>query len=71
MSADIFGDWREELIARASDGKSVRIYATTYDTEYRITTLMHDIQYRTQVAGQNIAYNQPPHTSFYLDFHRA
>lgn len=66
LSADIFGDWREELIVRAADGKSVRIYATTYDTEYRITTLMHDIQYRTQVAGQNIAYNQPPHTSFYL-----
>ena len=66
LSADIFGDWREELIVRASDGKSVRIYCTPYETDYRITTLMHDIQYRTQVAGQNIAYNQPPHPSFYL-----
>ena len=66
FSADIFGDWREELIVRASDGKSVRIYCTPYETDYRITTLMHDIQYRTQVAGQNIAYNQPPHPSFYL-----
>lgn len=66
LSADIFGDWREELIVRASDGKSVRIYSTPYETNYRITTLMHDIQYRTQVAGQNIAYNQPPHPSFYL-----
>ncbi|MCD7891343.1 MAG: RICIN domain-containing protein [Ruminococcus sp.] len=66
LSADIFGDWREELIVRAADGQSVRIYTTTYDTEYRITTLMHDIQYRTQVAGRNVAYNQPPHTSFYL-----
>lgn len=66
LSADIFGDWREELIVRASDSKSVRIYCTPYDTDYRITTLMHDIQYRTQVAGQNTAYNQPPHTSFYL-----
>lgn len=27
---------------------------------------MHDPQYRNQVAGQNIAYNQPPHASFYL-----
>lgn len=66
LSADLFGDWREELIVRAADSKSVRIYCTPYDTDYRITTLMHDIQYRTQVAGQNIAYNQPPHTSFYL-----
>ena len=49
LSADIFGDWREELIVRASDGKSVRIYCTPYETDYRITTLMHDIQYRTQV----------------------
>ena len=66
LSADLFGDWREELVVRAADGKSVRIYATDYDTDYRVTTLMHDVQYRTQVAGQNIAYNQPPHTSFYL-----
>lgn len=66
LSADLFGDWREELIVRASDGKSIRIYCTPYDTDYRITTLMHDVQYRTQVAGQNIAYNQPPHPSFYL-----
>ncbi|MCI6560432.1 MAG: RICIN domain-containing protein [Ruminococcus sp.] len=66
LSADIFGDWREELVVRAADGKSVRIYATTYDTDYRITTLMHDIQYRTQVAGQNVSYNQPPHLSVYL-----
>lgn len=66
LSADIFGDWREELIVRAADGNSVRIYTTTYDTDYRITTLMHDPQYRTQVSAQNTAYNQPPHTSFYL-----
>lgn len=66
LSADIFGDWREELIVRAADGNSVRIFATTYDTDYRITTLMHDPQYRNQVAAQNVAYNQPPHPSFYL-----
>ncbi len=66
LSADIFGDWREELIVRAADSKSVRIYTTTYDTDYRITTLMHDAQYRMQVSAQNTAYNQPPHTSFFL-----
>lgn len=66
LSADIFGDWREELIVRAADSKSVRIYTTTYTTDYRITTLMHDIHYRTQVSAQNTAYNQPPHLSYYL-----
>lgn len=66
LSADIFGDWREELVVRAADGKSIRIYCTTFDTDYRITTLMHDVQYRTQVAGENVTYNQPPHASFYL-----
>lgn len=66
LSGDILGDWREEIIARSSDGNSLRIYMTDIPTEYRIVTLMHDLQYRAQVAGQNVAYNQPPHTSYYL-----
>ena len=66
LSADVFGDWREELIVRAADSKSIRIYATTYTTKYRITTLMHDAQYRMQVSAQNTVYNQPPHPSFFL-----
>lgn len=66
LSADIFGDWREELIVRGADSKSIRIYCTPYDTDYRITTLMHDPQYRVQVSAQQTAYNQPPHPSFYL-----
>ena len=66
LSADIFGDWREELIVRKADGTGIRIYATTYDTDYRVQCLMHDPQYRVQVSSQNTAYNQPPHTSFFL-----
>ena len=66
LSADIFGDWREELIVRAADSNSVRIFCTPYETESRVTTLMHDPQYRMQVSAQNTAYNQPPHTSFFL-----
>ena len=27
---------------------------------------MHDRQYRLAVAWQNVAYNQPPHPSFYI-----
>ena len=66
LTADIFGDWREELVLRTEDNKHLRIYCTTSPTDYRITTLMHDVQYRTQVAGEQTAYNQPAHTSFYL-----
>jgi rhamnogalacturonan endolyase len=27
---------------------------------------MHDPQYRLSIAWQNVVYNKPPHTSFYL-----
>jgi rhamnogalacturonan endolyase len=66
LSADILGDWREEVIWRAEDNRSLRVYATPYVTQRRLVTLMHDPQYRTAIAWQNTAYNQPPHTSFYL-----
>ena len=66
LSADILGDWREEVIWRAEDNRSLRIYTTPYSTERRLVTLMHDPQYRLAIAWQNTAYNQPPHTSFYL-----
>ncbi|WP_276590702.1 MULTISPECIES: T9SS type A sorting domain-containing protein [unclassified Chryseobacterium] len=66
LSADIFGDWREEVIFRKEDNSSVRIYTTNIATTHKLYTLMHDTQYRTAIAWQNSAYNQPPHPSFYL-----
>ncbi|MEJ6979060.1 rhamnogalacturonan lyase [Pedobacter sp. P351] len=66
LSADLLGDWREEVIWRTTDNKELRIYTTTIPTDYRLCTLMHDPQYRLGVAWQNVSYNQPPHTSFYL-----
>lgn len=66
LSADILGDWREELILRSEDNKELRIYSTTIPTEIRQYTLMHDSQYRLSIAWQNVGYNQPPHTSFYM-----
>jgi hypothetical protein len=66
LSADLFGDWREEVIWRTSDNAYLRIYTTTTPATGRIYTLMHDPQYRESIAWQNTAYNQPPHTSFYL-----
>ena len=66
LSADILGDWREEVLWRAEDNQSLRLYVTPYPTDVRITTLMHDPEYRLSVAWQNVAYNQPPHPSFFL-----
>jgi autotransporter-associated beta strand protein len=66
LSADILGDWREEVVWRTTDNAELRIYTTTVPTEHRLYTLMHDPQYRLGIAWQNVAYNQPPHTGFYL-----
>jgi rhamnogalacturonan endolyase len=66
LSADILGDWREELIARTADSRELRIFTTTIPTEHRLPTLMHDPHYLLSVAWQNVAYNQPPHTGYYL-----
>ncbi|GHC22489.1 rhamnogalacturonan lyase [Streptomyces rochei] len=66
LSGDILGDWREEIVWRTSDNRALRIYSTPHDTDRRITTLLHDPQYRTALAWQNTAYNQPPHPSFFI-----
>ncbi|WP_442418886.1 rhamnogalacturonan lyase [Niallia circulans] len=66
LQADIFGDWREEVIWRTDDSTALRIYTTTDLTDHRIYTLMHDPNYRLAIAWQNVAYNQPPHPGFFL-----
>jgi hypothetical protein len=66
LSADLFGDWREEVVWRTSDSSALRIYATPTQTDRRIHTLMHDSMYRAAIAWQNTAYNQPPHPSFFI-----
>jgi rhamnogalacturonan endolyase len=66
LSADLFGDWREELIARTKDSKELRIFTTTIPTDKKFYTLMQDPQYRLSIVWQNVAYNQPPHTSFFM-----
>ena len=66
LTADLLGDWREEVIWRSADNSSLRIYSTTVPAANRIYTLMHDPQYRLGIAWQNVAYNQPPHPGFFL-----
>jgi hypothetical protein len=65
LSADIFGDWREEVILH--DGASrLYIHTTTISTQHKVYTLMHDPVYRNAISWQQSSYNQPPHLGFNL-----
>ena len=66
LSADILGDWREEVLVRTTDNTELRLYVSPLPTDYRINCLMEDIPYRLSVATENVGYNQPPETGFYL-----
>lgn len=66
LVADLLGDWREELLVASPDGKSLRLYTTPVPTAHRLHTLMHDPQYRLGIAWQNVAYNKPAQTGFFL-----
>ncbi|MFO1488550.1 MAG: autotransporter-associated beta strand repeat-containing protein [Verrucomicrobiota bacterium] len=66
LSADILGDWREEIIWRTTDNLNLRIYTTITPATNRLYTLMHDPQYRCAIAWQNTGYNQPPHPGYFL-----
>jgi len=70
LQADLIGDWREEVVWRSADNRELRIYTTPWPTTHRITTLLQDPVYRAGIAWQNTAYNQPPHTGFYLGMAR-
>lgn len=66
LSADILGDWREEVLIRNRESTELRLYVTTIPTDHRVTCLMEDIPYRLSVASENTGYNQPPEPGFYL-----
>lgn len=68
LQADLFGDWREEVILHDSQTESdLIIFTTTIPSEYKVPCLMTDRQYREAIAWQNVAYNQPPHLSYNLE----
>jgi hypothetical protein len=64
LTADLLGDWREEIVWRETNNSAMRLYTTTDVTTRRIYTLMHDPTYRAQVSFEQSGYNQPPHTGF-------
>ena len=66
LTADLFGDWREEIVMRKADNSGLRVYSTTTPSDYKIKTLMQDPVYRSGVAAEQTAYNQPPHVGIYM-----
>lgn len=67
LSADLFGDWREEVILFDGNTKSdLNVFTTTYPSQYKVPALMSDHIYRMGIAWQNVGYNQPPHLGYYL-----
>ncbi len=67
LQADILGDWREEIVMARSDNEALRVFVSDIPTDYKIMTLMHDSVYRSGVAAEQTAYNQPTHIGFYID----
>lgn len=66
LSADLLGDWREEILLVGPQGKSLRLHTTTVPTTHRMACLMQDRQYRLSIAWQNVVYNKPPHASRFI-----
>ncbi len=66
LVADVLGDWREELLVRTADSTALRLFVSTEPTSHKLPTLMHDPQYRAEIARQQTTYNQPSYTSYYL-----
>ena len=64
---DILGDWREELIyPDVTKVKDLKIFSTWIPTEHRFPWLMTDHIYEMSALNENIGYNQPTHTGYYL-----
>lgn len=64
MIADVFGDWREEVIT-ALPGE-LRVYTTNYSAKSRMVTLLQDAVYRSYVIQRSQGYPQSPVPSFYI-----
>ncbi|QES88798.1 rhamnogalacturonan lyase family protein [Rhizosphaericola mali] len=66
LCADLFGDWREEVIYRTKDNKHLRIFSSAIPTDRRLYSLMHNPKYRLSIVWQNVGYNQPAYVDYYL-----
>ena len=64
FQGDLIGDWREEIAVKC--GTNVRIYTSGISTDYNMPCLWFDHQYRQAMVWQMMAYNQPPHLSYFV-----
>ena len=64
FQGDLIGDWREEMVLRC--GTNVRIYTSGMGSDFSLPSLWFDHQYRQAMVWQMMAYNQPPHLSYFL-----
>ena len=64
---DLVGDWREEIILPDNTRlKDIKIFSTWYPTTHKFPWLMTDHCYWMSALNENIGYNQPTHTGYYL-----
>ena len=64
---DLVGDWREEIILPdATRLADIKIFSTWYPTAHKFPWLMTDHCYWMSCLNQNIGYNQPTNTGYYL-----
>ena len=64
---DLVGDWREEIVLPdATRLQDIRIFSTWYPTTHKFPWLMTDHCYWLSCVNQNIGYNQPTNTGYYL-----
>lgn len=64
MIADLYGDWREEIVT-ALNGE-IRIYSTNIPAGDKRITLMQDPVYRSYIVHRSMGYPQSPVPSYYL-----
>ena len=65
FQGDLIGDWREEIVVR-NGTNAVSIYTSIIPSENAIPCLWFDHQYRQAMVWQMMAYNQPPHVSYFV-----
>ena len=66
LVADLFSDWREEILLTRRDNRAIRVYLSPHDTPYRFHTFLEDPVYRISVLTQNNGYNVPTDPGFYF-----
>ncbi len=64
---DLVGDWREEVIyTDDSFEECLYVFSTFYECDFALPWLFTDHVYAMSALNQNIGYNQPTHTGYYL-----